>query len=78
MLDNIEHLLDGVHLVQELLEQCPQVRLLITSRERLKLTGETVYTLQSLDFPTWETPQELQRYDAAQLFLRRRDVFDPT
>ncbi|MEZ4619848.1 MAG: BTAD domain-containing putative transcriptional regulator [Caldilineaceae bacterium] len=69
VLDNIEHLLDGVHLVQELLEQCPQVRLLITSRERLKLTGETVYTLQSLDFPTWETPQELQRYDAAQLFF---------
>lgn len=69
VLDNFEHLLKGVHLVQELLEQCPYVSLLITSRERLKLTGETVYTLQSLDFPTWETPEELRRYGAVQLFF---------
>ena len=69
ILDNLEHLLDGVNFIQELLEQCPQVCLLITSRERLKLTGETIYTLQSLEFPTWETPEELQHYAAVQLFF---------
>lgn len=69
LLDNFEHLLDGVHLIQKLLEQCPDLRLLITSRERLRLTGETVYTLKSLDFPSSEDSNELKNYDAIQLFI---------
>jgi predicted ATPase/DNA-binding NarL/FixJ family response regulator len=48
VLDNFEHLLDGVELVNELLTQAPQVSVLVTSRERLNLSGETVYPLQVL------------------------------
>ena len=69
VLDNFEQLLDGVHLVQELLQSCPKLRLQVTSRERLQLMSETVFTLSSLAFPTSETPPSAQEYDAIQLFL---------
>jgi len=69
VLDNFEHLLEGVELVQELLQSCPALCLLVTSRERLQLSGETLFTLGSLHFPTWETPQSSQVYDAVQLFI---------
>ena len=36
VLDNYEHLLDGVGVVTGLLEACPQLKLLVTSRETLK------------------------------------------
>lgn len=69
VLDNFEHLLEGVELVQELLQSCPALRLLVTSRERLHLSGETLFTLGNLSFPTWETPASIQAYDAVQLFI---------
>src|SRR5690606_8334578 len=37
VMDNLEHLLDGVTLFSEILAAAPEVRLLITSRERLNL-----------------------------------------
>jgi predicted ATPase/DNA-binding CsgD family transcriptional regulator len=70
VLDNFEHLLDGVTLVADLVEAAPRLRVLITSRERLNLRGETVYTLRGLDFPASETPEEALEYDAVKLFLQ--------
>lgn len=69
VLDNFEQLLDGVDLVQELLQSCPKLRLVVTSRERLQLMSETVFTLSSLAFPMSEAPPSAQEYDATQLFL---------
>jgi predicted ATPase/DNA-binding SARP family transcriptional activator len=69
VLDNVEHLLDSVELIDALLQAAPQVRILATSRERLRLTSETVFTLDSMAFPTWETPQEALAYSAIQLFV---------
>jgi len=45
ILDNIEHLLADVPFIMEIAQRAPGVRLLVTSRERLNLSGETVYTL---------------------------------
>ncbi|MCQ3937852.1 MAG: hypothetical protein DPW18_12500 [Chloroflexi bacterium] len=39
-LDNFEHLIQGADLLGELLTQAPQLKLLVTSRERLNLQGE--------------------------------------
>jgi predicted ATPase len=50
--DNIEHLLDGVQLFTEILENCRQVKLLVTSRERLNLLHEWVFEIQGLPTPT--------------------------
>jgi predicted ATPase len=48
LLDNFEHLADGIDLLPELLQNCPGLRLLVTSRERLQLSSETVFVLDSL------------------------------
>lgn len=48
LLDNFEHLLDGSGLVGRLLLTAPQLQILVTSRERLRLQGEQVYPLQGL------------------------------
>jgi predicted ATPase/DNA-binding SARP family transcriptional activator len=77
VLDNFEHLLDGADLIQELLQSCPSLRLLVTSRERLQLTGETLFTLGNLDFPAWELPQEIDGYEAIQLFVEAAQRIRP-
>jgi predicted ATPase len=69
-LDNFEHLLDGATLVNAILYAAPQVRVLATSREKLNLSGETIYALSGLDFPTWETPEDALEYDAVRLFMQ--------
>lgn len=49
LLDNCEHLLDEVAgLVQAIIAQCPEVRVLATSREGLAIRGEHVMQLRSL------------------------------
>ena len=70
VLDNFEHLLVGATLVSEILQTAPKVKLLITSRERLKLSGETIFVLQGLDFPDWETPEDALTYSAVKLFVQ--------
>lgn len=71
LLDSLEHLLDGVRLLVELLEGAPDVKLLVTSRERLELQGEWVFEVQGLPVPLEGEVQELQKYSAFQLFLQR-------
>jgi hypothetical protein len=51
VLDNAEHLLDGVEVLTRVLEHAPGLRLLVTSRERLSLSGEWVVELAGLDYP---------------------------
>lgn len=70
VLDNFEHLIDGAELVHELLQAAPRLRVLATSRERLRLSGETVFLLDGMDFPDWETPSDLNTYSAVGLFLQ--------
>jgi predicted ATPase/transcriptional regulator with XRE-family HTH domain len=71
LLDNLEHLLDGVDLVVEMLEKSPHLRLLATSRERLELQVEWVFEVQGLPVPAGEQDEGLESYSAVQLFLQR-------
>jgi hypothetical protein len=49
LLDNCEHLIDPcAQLAQTLLRACPQLRILVTSREALSLAGETTWLVPSL------------------------------
>ena len=49
MLDNCEHLLDATaELVAALIDACPQVRLLATSREPIGVAGELSWRVPSL------------------------------
>lgn len=49
VLDNFEHLLDSSSLLSEILKNAPEIKLLVTSRERLDIDGEWVVELSGLD-----------------------------
>ncbi len=67
VLDGCEHLADAVgRLAGELLDGCPRLRILTTSREALGVPGETVFAVPGL-------AQE----DAVRLFVERAHVADP-
>ena len=71
LLDNLEHLLDGVDLVVEILENAPGVKILATSRERLELKGEWVFDVQGLPVPDESEVENLERYSSIQFFVQR-------
>lgn len=68
VLDNFEHLLEGASLVSDILQAAPQVKILVTSRERLNLQGETVFTLSGMAFPPIEG-EYIPEYDSVRLFV---------
>lgn len=71
LLDNLEHLLDGVDLVVTLLTNVPHLKLLVTSRERLALSGEWTFEVQGLPVPTGEQEETSEINSAVQLFFQR-------
>jgi predicted ATPase/DNA-binding SARP family transcriptional activator len=71
VLDNLEHLLDECGLIVAMLEAAPELRLLVTSRERLELRWEWTVDLEGLECPPDPPARPLADYSAAQLFLER-------
>ena len=74
VLDSCEHLVDAVaRLVETLVRLCPNVSVIATSREALRIAGEHVYRVAPLDVP----PEHRARSDgvlehsAVQLFVSR-------
>ncbi|HAJ38415.1 MAG TPA: hypothetical protein DCL15_22330 [Chloroflexi bacterium] len=70
VLDNFEHLLEGSHLVAELLERAPGVQVMTTSREHLALRSEHRYLVRGLEAPSGETVDEALQSPAVQLFVQ--------
>lgn len=70
VLDNLEHLLDGIQLLDELLERGPMVKILATSREQLNLRSEWRFEVQGLPIPSIET-KDLESNSAVALFVQR-------
>ncbi|HST83732.1 MAG TPA: LuxR C-terminal-related transcriptional regulator [Kineosporiaceae bacterium] len=75
VLDNCEHLVGGVaKLVETLLRDTSQLRILATSREPLHVEGETVHPVGSLKAPDQTRAMrsaELAGYEAVTLFTER-------
>ncbi len=75
ILDNCEHLLPATAgLADTLLRSGPRLTLLATSREPLRVPGEVVFRVPSLDIADPEQTQGLQdlgRYEAVRLFVAR-------
>lgn len=70
--DTFEHLLAGSELLNHLLAACPNLKLLVTSRERLNLGEEWVFPLEGLGFPPPGAPLSAALgYGAVQLFVQR-------
>jgi predicted ATPase/DNA-binding CsgD family transcriptional regulator len=70
LLDNFEHLLDGVGLLEDILAQAPGVKLLATSRERLNLVQEWVFEVPGLAVPPSGDSGDIEAYSAVQLFVQ--------
>ena len=74
LLDNFEHVTAAAPVVADLLAACPGVKVLVTSRERLRVRGESEYPLSPLLLPESEWPanvDELAQSAAVALFVAR-------
>lgn len=72
VLDNCEHVLGAcVRLLVELLAGCPDLIVVATSREALRVPGEVVWRVPSLELPSPGATTGLDRLEAVQLFVER-------
>ncbi len=69
LLDNFEHLLQGVSLVETMLQAAPTVKLLVTSREPLNLQAEWQIAVKGLSYP--EKNQSTADLSSVELFAER-------
>jgi predicted ATPase/DNA-binding winged helix-turn-helix (wHTH) protein len=79
ILDNCEHLVEAVAKIADaILHAAPQVRMLATSREPLRIAGEHVYRVPSLAVPPGDslTSAEALHYGAIALFAERARAAD--
>jgi len=80
VMDNFEHLLEAAPMVGELLAAAPQLTVLATSRERLRVYGELEYPVYPLRLPGMEcreNPEKLLDYEAVDLFIQRARYAQP-
>ena len=78
VLDNCEHVLEAAaRLVATLLAQCPRVRFLATSRERLDVPGELVFPVPPLGLPADSSAAAVAASEAGLLFAARAGAASP-
>jgi predicted ATPase len=81
VLDNCEHVLGAAAaLAETLLRSAPDLTVVATSREPLRVPGEVVFRVASLGIPDPErelAPDELLRYEAVRLFAERAAAAAP-
>jgi len=67
-----QHITDtsGAQLVVELLQAAPDVKILVTSREKLKLQGEHIYPISGMDFAQTSTLSAAENATAVRLFVQ--------
>lgn len=77
--DNCEHVIDGcASLVSTLLDACPDLKILATSREPLGIAGEAVFGVLPLAVPNLSAgPDEMTACDAVRLFADRAKDASP-
>lgn len=80
VLDNCEHLIEAcANLVDGLLRTCPNVRVIATSREPLRISGERTFWVPPLSLPDSGSaePGDEARFDAISLFVQRAEAVVP-
>jgi predicted ATPase/class 3 adenylate cyclase len=80
VLDNFEQVIEGALVTADLLTVSPRMRILVTSREPLHVTGEQELPVPPMDLPaSGEAPsaEDLTRYEAVALFVQRARAVDP-
>jgi non-specific serine/threonine protein kinase len=88
LFDNCEHLvLACAQMIELLLQKCPDLKILATSREVLNITGEIAWTIPPLSLPgqqPWISPisprdavRSYEESEAVQLFVARAEAIAP-
>ena len=81
LLDNFEQVTAAATRVGDLLRDCPKLKLLVTSREALRVRGEYVFPVPPLALPKFELKQpsieQVTQYEAVRLFIERAQAVKP-
>jgi predicted ATPase/DNA-binding CsgD family transcriptional regulator len=80
LLDNFEHLLPAASLVANLLAECPLLKVLVTSRANLRISGEYEFAVSPLELPAAELGDDhraIAASPAVELFVRRAQTSRP-
>lgn len=80
VLDNFEQVLPAATLVGRIIAACPKVRLLATSRARLRVNGEREHPVPPLGLPDLKSlpdPERLTAFPAVELFVQRAAATKP-
>jgi predicted ATPase/DNA-binding NarL/FixJ family response regulator len=80
VLDNFEQLLAAAPQVAGLLQACPRLKILVTSRSVLHLEGEHEYPVPLLGLPDLAhlpSPDEIAQHAAVELFVQRARAVKP-
>ena len=77
LIDNFEHVLDGVSLLPHVMKRAPEIKLLVTSREALSLPEEWLYPVEGLPTPPSYQTDELEDVTAVKLFMERAHQVRP-
>ncbi|HEY0737663.1 MAG TPA: tetratricopeptide repeat protein [Herpetosiphonaceae bacterium] len=83
VLDNFEHLLEAAAVIDALLAGTSRLKILVTSRTRLRLYHEHIVPIQPLSLavraaaPAGITAEQALHSDAVKLFMRRAQMIQP-
>jgi predicted ATPase/Tfp pilus assembly protein PilF len=81
ILDNCEHLIETCALLTEkLLKACPKLKIIATSREPMKCTGEQTHNILSLEIPNLKeevSAEQLTQFESVRLFIERALAVKP-
>ena len=81
VLDNFEHVVAAAPLVSDLMARCPRLKVLVTSRVLLRVTGEYALPVPPLALPdpgVHAPIDDLMRSAAVQLFAQRGQAVNPS
>ena len=80
ILDNFEQVVDAAPFVADLIRTCPRLKVLVTSRIVLHLTGEREYPVQPLSLPDLNrlpSIEALSQFASVSLFIQRAMAVKP-
>jgi len=77
LLDNFEHLLLAKKFLIKLLEGAPGLKIILTSRERLNVSSETLIEVNGLSFPHDPHDPDFEQYSGIKLFAQNAQRVSP-